>query len=110
MERVTFSTPTLFADHHVLTVRKILLDIKGVDTVIASPMYRDVTVDFDPAKTSSDEIHQAIEAAGYPIGVEPELQDLVPAYEDGSLWHTKLQRVTNTNMTDKEMSGDFRNY
>jgi len=110
MERVTFSTPTLFADHHVLTVRKTLLDVEGVDNVIASSMYRDVTVDFDPAKTSSDEIQGAIETAGYPIGVEPVLTDFVPAHEDGSSWYTILKRVTETNTTDLEMSGDFRKY
>lgn len=110
MERTTFSTPTLFADHHVLSVRKALLAKEGVDSVIASSMYRDVTVDFDPAKVSPQALEQAIADAGYPIGVEPDLTGATPSHEDGSFWHTRLQRTTRTNMVDREMSGDFRKY
>jgi copper chaperone CopZ len=110
MERITFSTPTLFADHHVLAVRNALLAMNGVDSVIASSMYRDVTVDFDPAATSGNALKQAIESLGYPIGVEPDFSDLIASHEDGSSWSKKIQRVTTTNHADLEMSGDFRKY
>lgn len=110
MERVTFSTPTLYADHHVLKVRQVLLALDGVKDVIASSMYRDVTVDYDPSKISAEAIQQAIEAAGYPIGVEPDFSDLVPAHDDTSPWYTYIRRVTQTIQADLEMSGDFRKY
>ena len=110
MERVTFSIPTLFADHHVLKLRQALLDVDGVQNVIASSMYRDVTIDFDAATTSAEALQQVVEGAGYPIGVEPEFTDLVPAHEDASPWFTLARRVTTTNRQDLEMSGDFRKY
>ncbi len=110
MERVTFSVPSLFADHHVLNVRKTLFALAGVQDVIASSMYRDVTVDFDPAKTSADAVRQAIEAAGYPIGVEPAMDVLIASKDDGSPWYTVQRRSVTTVMLDREMSGDFRKY
>jgi len=110
MERITFSTPTLFADHHILAVRKKLLEMNGVDSVIASSMYRDVTIDFDPANVSAEELQEAVESAGYPIGVEPDLSGLVASHEDSSSWNTKIHRITTTDEADLEMSGDFRKY
>jgi len=110
MERITFSTPSLFADHHVMAVRKKLLEVNGVEGVIASSMYRDVTIDFDPAKTSAEALQEAVEGAGYPIGVEPDISGAVAAHEDGSSWNTKIHRLTTTHAADRAMSGDFRNY
>jgi copper chaperone CopZ len=110
MERVTFSVPTLYADHHVLNVRKTLFALAGVQDVIASAMYRDVTVDFDPAKTTADAIRQTVEAAGYPIGVEPEMSAMIESKHDGSPWYTIQRRSVTTVMLDREMSGDFRKY
>jgi len=110
MERATFSTPSLYADHHVLNVRKALLAIPGVESVIASSMYRDITVDYDPATTSADAVKKAIEDAGYPIGVEPTFDDLIESKDDGSPWYTIQRRSVTTVMLDREMSGDFRKY
>ncbi|MGQ9517281.1 MAG: heavy-metal-associated domain-containing protein [Anaerolineae bacterium] len=110
MERVTFSTPTLYADHHVLKIRQVLLALTGVKDIIASSMYRDVTVDYDPGKITAEAIQQAIEAAGHPIGVEPDFSDLAPAHDDTSPWYAYIRRVTQTIQADLEMSGDFRKY
>jgi len=110
MERITVSVPMLYADHHVTRVRKALFTVAGVQDVIASSMYHDITVDFDPAKVDAATIKQTIEAAGYPIGVEPKFDDLIPSKEDGSPWFTVQRRSVTTVMLDREMSGDFRKY
>jgi len=110
MERVTLSTPSLFADHHVLRVRQALLDLPGVQDVIASSMYRDVTVDYDPSVVDVKKIEKTIEDAGYSIGVEPELSGFVESKDDGSPWFTIQRRRTTTVMADLMMSGDFRKY
>jgi len=110
MERVTFATPSLYADHHVLHVRQALAGVAGIHDVIASSMYRDVTVDFDPAQTSPDAIRAAIEAAGYPIGVEPQLDQMIESKDDGSPWYTVQRRSVSTIRLDREMAGDFRKY
>ena len=110
MERITLSIPSLYADHHVKNVRKALSAIPGVSNVIASAMYRDVTVDFDPATTSGALIQQAVESAGYPIGVEPQWPVLIESKHDGSPWYTIQRRSAVTIMLDREMSVDFRKY
>jgi len=110
MERVTFRIPMLYADHHVLKVREALLALDGVEDVIASSMYRDVTVEYDAAKVNEEAIRQTIEAAGLAMDVEPDFSDLVPAHDDHSSWYTTIRRVTTTIQADLEMSGDFRRY
>jgi len=110
MERIALNVPALFADHHVKNVRKALLALPGIENVIASAMYRDVSVDFDPSKVSAAEIRRAVEAAGYPIGVEPQFGDVIESKHDGSPWYTIQRRRTTTVMFDREMAGDFRKY
>jgi len=100
----------LYADHHVTNVRKALFGVAGVQDVIASAMYRDVTVDFDPVQTSAAAIQKTVEDAGYPIGVEPQFDELVESKEDASPWFTVQRRGVTTVMLDREMSGDFRKY
>jgi hypothetical protein len=67
-------------------------------------------VAFDSAKTSAEAIEKVIEEAGYPVGVEPTLDDLVESKDDGSPWYTIQRRSVTTVMLDREMSGDFRKY
>ena len=110
MELVSFELPAMFADHHVLNVRRTLLAVSGVEEVTASAMDLCVSVEFDAAKTSAEALAQALEAAGYPPGKTPDLLAIGPAVEDESAWYQFEPRVTETNMADLEMSGDFRRY
>jgi len=110
MERVIFELPTMYADHHVLAVRQALQQISGVEDVTASAMEQRVWAEFDPSKTSDEALAQVLEAAGYPPGKGVELIDIPPATQDESAWYSFEPRATETNMTDREMSGDFRKY
>jgi hypothetical protein len=62
---VTFDSPALFGDHHVLEVRRLLLDLSGVEQVYASSAFRTIDVTYDPGITAEDAISQVLSSAGY---------------------------------------------
>jgi len=65
MEKTVIEVPAMYGDHHVLEVRRLLLAVPGVTMVYASSCFRSIEVTFDPAKTSTDELHHTLEEAGY---------------------------------------------
>ena len=65
MKTVTYELPALYGDHHVLEVRRILLDMPGVTDVYASSAFHIVEVTFDPEKVGEQEFYNALEQAGY---------------------------------------------
>ncbi len=110
MKRTTFSVPMMYADHHVLRVRQALLDIEGVDSVVASAAKRLVVVQHDEKLAPAETLAIALAQAGYPVGAPVELEPALPPSKDGSAWYTVIERLTNTDRRDLEMSGDFRRY
>jgi copper chaperone CopZ len=62
---VTYDTPALYGDHHVLEVRHILLGLPGVEDVYASSAFRIIDVTFDDEKLSEAEITAKLSEAGY---------------------------------------------
>ena len=62
---VTFDTPALYGDHHVLEVRRILLETPGVEDVYASSAFRIVDVTYDDEKVSEEELARKLGEAGY---------------------------------------------
>jgi excisionase family DNA binding protein len=65
MEKVTISVPTMYGDHHVIEVRRILLELPGVTEVNASSCFQIVEVSFDPAKLSVAQIKARLDETGY---------------------------------------------
>ena len=65
METKTFETPALFGDHHVAEVRRILLELTGVNEVYASSAFQVIEVKFDPQKIQAAQITACLEEAGY---------------------------------------------
>ncbi len=65
MQKVTYETPTLYGDHHVMEVRRILLALPGVEDVYASSAFQVVEVNYDPEKINVLEIAVKLDAAGY---------------------------------------------
>ena len=110
MNRITWSVPAMYADHHVLRVREALLKLGGVQEVIASAGRKKVSVTDDENTVSPTELQAALVAAGYVPDQASTLVSLPKPSEDGSAWYTVLHRVTKTEMKDREMSGDFRRY
>jgi copper chaperone CopZ len=64
-KNITYNTPILFGDHHVLEVRRILQELPGVKDVYASSAFRIVEVEFDDEQITEEQITEMLEAAGY---------------------------------------------
>ena len=65
MEIKTFETPTLYGDHHVTEVRRILLELTGVSDVYASSAFQIIEVTYDEKKINDLEIAVKLDEAGY---------------------------------------------
>ena len=110
MEKATFSIPAMWADHHVLDVREALGQVSGVKEVLASAMYKDVLVKYDPANVTPDALEGALTEAGYEIAKAPDLPTHPERTDDSSDWFQFQERITETDMRDLKMSGDHRMY
>ncbi|RPI88242.1 MAG: copper chaperone [Chloroflexi bacterium] len=73
---VTVELPAMYADHHVVEVRRILLELPGVSDVYASSAFHLVEVSFDPQQITEEEITRSLELSGY-------LEDLDVPVEKG---------------------------
>ena len=65
MQTKVFEVPTLYGDHHVLEVRRILLEIPGVQDVYASSAFQTIEVRYDETKTNDLELSMKLDEAGY---------------------------------------------
>ena len=65
MEKKTYELPAMYADHHVVEVRRILLEMPGVDDVYASSAFQMAEVTYDPEAVSETAISEKLESAGY---------------------------------------------
>lgn len=110
MTNLTLSAPALFADHHVLRVRKALLALEGVEDVCASSAWQAVIVSYDENRIEPTAIEKALIGAGYgPDETTPVLAQGGAQFQDPS-WEALSARVTETDESDLKMSGEFRKY
>jgi len=65
MQKVTFETPSLYGDHHVAEVRRILFDLPGISDVYASSAFQIIEVTYDSEKINDLEIAVKLDEAGY---------------------------------------------
>jgi copper chaperone CopZ len=65
MQTKRFEMPALFADHHVLEVRRILLELPGVVDVYASSAFQVVDVQYDESQINDLQIALKLDEAGY---------------------------------------------
>ena len=65
MEKLTLNLPSMYGDHHVVEVRRILLAMPGVADVNASSCFQVVEVEFDQKQLDADRIRAELEKAGY---------------------------------------------
>jgi copper chaperone CopZ len=110
VEKTAFDVPRMYADHHVEKVRSALLQLEGVEEVVASSAFKRIAVAYDPQRLDAGAIKNALQGAGYGPGEEWELPEIPEGKEDNSPWFQTLQRVTITNLADLEASGDHRKY
>lgn len=65
MEKTILDLPRMYADHHVIEVRRILLELPGVESVNASSSFRSVEVDYDSKKVTADDMTKKLDESGY---------------------------------------------
>lgn len=109
MDKFTLTVPAMYADHHVTIVKRLLAPMAGVENVYASAAFKQVTVEFDKAKLSQDQIVKALIQAGYTPGEE----QVIMRRPDGRFdptWDNNGVRSTSTNQVDLQLSGEFRKY
>ncbi|MBN1563964.1 MAG: heavy-metal-associated domain-containing protein [Anaerolineae bacterium] len=83
METLTLDLPSMYGDHHVVDVRRILLTMPGVADVYASSAFRVVEVSFDPAQVEAGAIEAALDEAGYMEPIALPLEPEVGPYQAG---------------------------
>lgn len=109
MERTILSVPAMYADHHVTRVKDALSGLSGVVEVTASAAFKEVIVGYEPSSVSVKDLTAALEEAGYPVQDEKAMSES-EVKESDPAWKALGLRVTTTNPTDLEMSGEFRRY
>ena len=108
-EQVIYEVPSLYADHHVVAVRKALADLEGVEETEASAAFQEVRVSYDPKKSSPSAIEERLKEAGYAPGEEG-ISLPFQSEKGDAAWKSLGLREIHTNPVDLEMSGEFRLY
>jgi copper chaperone CopZ len=91
MTSVVIDAPVMYADHHVVEVRRILLGVPGVETVDASSAFQVVKIEYDPEKTSEEVLTKTLDESGYLGKLDLPLESGNPAvgYDDDTYFrHT----------------------
>jgi copper chaperone CopZ len=97
MKQAIFEVPALYGDHHVIEVRRILLEIPGVQDVYASSAFQQVEVTYDPDKVDEQTISAKLGEAGYSGELPFPTEVNVAANEDRSLTYFRHTAVYETN-------------
>jgi copper chaperone CopZ len=95
MKTVTIETPVLYGDHHVVEVRRLLLEIHGVENIYASSAFRAIEVTYDPEVVNEEVIQEKLDGAGYlgelPSPVEADASTYLEADRSQSYFrHTEV--------------------
>lgn len=109
MQKVLLTVPAMYADHHVIRVRQLLSPLSGVENVVASSAFKQVVIEFDPAKTAAAVLVKALSDAGYAPGIE-EVVARTPDFRADPAWEVLGVREAITNPVDNQLSGEFRKY
>jgi copper chaperone CopZ len=92
MQNISLKLFAMYGDHHVTDVRRILLELPGVQNVYASSAFQTVDVRYDPTLVGEEQIKAALEAAGYlgdlPLRVEPSSAFVQGSGNDDHFRHT----------------------
>jgi len=102
METKTFEVPALYGDHHVTEVRRILLEMEGVQEVYASSAFHLIEVKFDPRQVTTEDIRARLSEAGYleeiPVLTETGVASARKA-GDAAFRHSMVYETTRTTVS-----------
>ena len=92
---VIVDVPGMYADHHVVEVRRILLEVPGVQDVYASSAFGVVEIGFDPEQTSAEALERRLEEAGYRSELPVPAESGEPATDKTSAESRYRRRTTS---------------
>lgn len=92
-----------------MAVRRVLSALPGVNEVGVSSAFKWVRLTYDATQVDLARIEEALRAAGYDPA-EEETVATIPATKGDPAWPSLGLRVTQTNILDLQMSGEFRKY
>jgi copper chaperone CopZ len=87
MATLSLELPSMYGDHHVIEVRRILLGMDGVSDVYASSGFRAVEVEYNSKKTPKKDLIAALEEAGYTSDFLIPEESSIPANENRDKAH-----------------------
>ncbi len=97
--KTVLELPAMYADHHVLEVRRILLGLDGVKEVYASSGFQVVEVDYNSKEIKKEEIVAKLDEIGY-IGELPlPVETGIAAYQDGRVDTSLFRHSTASKQT-----------
>ncbi|MFN2303593.1 MAG: hypothetical protein ACK2TV_07655 [Anaerolineales bacterium] len=97
MASLSLELPSMYGDHHVIEVRRILLEAEGISEVYASSGFHVVEVEYNSKKITKDKITKLLEDAGYSGDLEIPLEPSIPVTErkgDKYFRHTTYSEQT----------------
>ncbi|NCF65716.1 MAG: hypothetical protein GWP61_07070 [Chloroflexi bacterium] len=83
MPKVILEVPSMYGDHHVTAVRRLLLALPGVNIVYASSSFRVIEVQYDEKQLTPQQIEAALDEAGYMGELHLPVETGVAATENG---------------------------
>jgi copper chaperone CopZ len=65
IKKIILDLPAMYADHHVMEVRRLLTGMPGIQDVYASSAYKVVEATYDTRTVSEEAIRKVLDEAGY---------------------------------------------
>ena len=94
---ITLELPTMYGDHHVIEVRRLLLEIPGVEDVYASSGFQVAEVEVEDSVTE-DALKKVLDEAGYlgelPVTEEIEASPVEAGGKSAFFRHSALYEQT----------------
>ena len=99
MAKLTLELPTMYGDHHVIEVRRLLQAVPGVEDVYASSAFQTVEVTYDSAKVNDLEIQIKLDEAGYlnewSVPIEADVAPYGNGNDPNAFRHTAVYETTH---------------
>jgi hypothetical protein len=87
MQSLTLDLPSMYGDHHVTEVRRILLELAGIQDIFASSSFHTVEITYDPDQIVPETIETRLAEAGYLDPITVPLETDQSAYQQGGAVH-----------------------
>jgi hypothetical protein len=104
MDKLVLTIPTLYGDHHTVAVRRILGGLPGVGNLLVSAAYRQVSLGYDPGKTSAAAIEKALTDQGYAPGEGELTFPIQSTFAEEATRHTASISGTGTSLAFAEVT------